>query len=890
MSGIAVPRPWRIVALLALVLLQAAVLALQPALNDYDARRVILQAQIPAVSASAQQAAETFLAHPEAQFVVPYWEQMSFAEEMINRSGGLALAGQAGDYGRASQYNFVLLSVRSWEAESKLVLQRIKQYHAKGWTVTVIGSKTGCPKGLGADFFLDNGAPSGKATLGRINVLANVTLGWMWCCEYGAAMSRQGKFPAVLQSICMPGGPEYDARVQTSQGRHSVVDSPTAIPAGELSVRYLQRVDKMMADLRSEHIQGQLTQAADIIAKRLADGRVVRIAGMGHVQIEDVMVENQSPMQGFRGVGMPDLTFKAHLNPGDLLVWMSYNGMNSLYDDYAKYIVEAKADLIPCFAPDPIWSQGTPPHLAQIDQSWTMPDAEVAIPVFPNFMAPVSGINVTLLARMLDDEVAARLQGKHVKPAPVKALTPEYCDRGAEGYFLYNSSAPEATRQWGFADETGRLVAPMRYDAVGPAGDGMAPVQVKGKWGYVNAAGKLAIPAVYDEANVFTHGVALVGKDGKLGYIDKTGQAVAPLQYDQIDDPSRNAQYRRFYSSYGVPALNYATARQGERWGVLLQGKVLLPVQYDGISAFSEKCVAVKVGKLWGLVDLAGKEILPAKYSAIGRFRRGYATVKLDGKTGAIDGEGREIVPPNYEDIIAVNGDAVVIRVGKLYGVVSRSGKELIPAKYEEVGRFSSDLVPVRIGKLWGAIDAAGREAVPVQFDQIGRTSEGLASVELHGKWGYLDKTGALVIPAQYDDADDFSNGMAFVTLNGARRLIDAKGAEITLPHYDYLTDGGEGLFKVARGGQWGFIDRAGKEIVPPRYSYVLGFSGGRALVARGGQWREDYGKVPILIGAKWGLVDTTGRELIAPKFDRIAPGTGLLPVARNIEVMKPIP
>ncbi|MHB9108418.1 MAG: WG repeat-containing protein [Armatimonadota bacterium] len=894
MFGIAAPRrfPLRISFLLVFILLQAAALALQPALNDYQARLAGLKAQIPAVTASAQQAAETFLAHPEAQLCVPYWEQMSFAEEMINRSGGLALAGQAGGTGRASQYNFVLLSVRSWEKNAELMRRRVKEYQAKGWMVTVIGSKAGCPKNLGADFFIDNGAPSGKASLGRINVLANVTLGWMWCCEYAAALSRHGKFPAILQSICIPGGPEYDRSVQSAQGRHSLVDSPTAIPAGELSALYLQRVDRLMADLQSERIQGQLVQVADIVARRMAAGGRVGIAGMGHVQIEEVMVDNQAPWAGLRGVGMPDLTFTAHLDPGDLLVWMSYNGMNSLYDDYAKYIVASGVDLIPCFAPDPIWSQNTPPHLALLEQSWTLPDAEVPIPVFPDFMAPVSGINVTLLARMLDDEVAARLQGKNVKPVPAKALPPEFCDRGAEGYFLYGGSAPEAVRRWGLVDERGRQVAPMRYDAVGPVSEGMAAVQVKGKWGYVNTAGKLAIPAVYDEANGFSQGVALVGKDGKYGYINKAGQAVVPLEYDRIEDPmARYGSFRRFARFFGVPELNYVLARKGDRWAVLSQGKLVLPVQYEAISAFSEKCAAVRAGKAWGLVDLAGKEVIPPKFSTIGRYRRGYATVRLGGKVGAIDGEGREIVPPIYEDIAAVNGDAVVVRVGKLYGVVSRSGKELIPSKYEEVGRFSTDLVPVRIGKLWGAIDAAGREAAPVQYEEIRRASEGLTPVALDGKWGFLDQTGAPAILPQYDDADDFENGMAFVTLNGARRLIDAQGAEIALPRYDYLTDAGEGLFKVARGGKWGFIDRTGKEIVPPQYSYVLGFTNGHALVARGGQWREDYGKAPILIGAKWGLVDKTGRELIAPTFDRIAPaGAGLFPVARNVEVMKPIP
>jgi len=889
------PLPIKLLVLLILALLQAAVLAaMQPALNEYNARLAGLRAQIPAITATAQQAAETFLAHPEAQLCVPYWEQMSFAEEMINRAGGLALAGQPGDYGRASRFNFVLLSVRSWEKESALIRRRVKEYHAQGWTVTVIASKAGAPRALGADYFLDNGAPSGKAALGRINVLANVTLGWMWCCEYAAAMSRHGKFPAILQSICVPGGPEYDARVQSSSGRHSLVDSPQAISAGALADAYLRRIDKLMADLRSDQIQGQLTQAADIIARRLAAGGVVGVAGMGHVQIEDVMVDNKSPWMGFRGVGMPELTFTAHLRPGDLLVWMSYNGMNSLYDDYAKYIVQSQAELITCFAPDPIWSQNTPPRLAQIDQSWTLPDAEVPIPVFPDFIAPISGVNVTLLLRMLDDEVANRLQGVRVPPPPARPLTPEYQDHGAEGYYTYGGSAPTPVCQWGFVDDTGRQVTPLRYDAVEAMSDGMAAVERGGKWGYVNAAGAEVIPPIYDEVNSFTNGAALVAKDGKYGYIDHAGKAIVPLQYDEINDPASSyARYRRYFSGSSLPAIDYVPARTGNRWGVIAKtGKVLIPAQYDQLQAFSENRVAVRTGKKWGLLALDGKEVVPPTYDSIGRYRQGYATVRVGNQTGAIDGEGRQLVPPQYRDIAAIIGDLAIVRTGDKWGAVSRAGKEVIPPKYDEISRYSGDgLLPVRIDKRWGALDATGKEVVPVQYDRIGRLSGGMTSVEQDGKWGYLNAAGALAIPPRYDDAADFVDGAAFVTLAGARRLIDAKGAEIPLPHYDYLTDAGEGLFKVARGGKWGFIDRTGKEIVPPQYSYVLGFSTGRALVARGGQWREDYGKVPILVGSKWGLIDKTGRELIPTKFDRLAPGGDtLFPVARNVEVLKPIP
>ena len=67
-------------AILFLLFLQSAVFsALQPALKDYTARLPVFKAQIPAVVASATQAAENNLIYPKALLNIPYWQQEGFA-------------------------------------------------------------------------------------------------------------------------------------------------------------------------------------------------------------------------------------------------------------------------------------------------------------------------------------------------------------------------------------------------------------------------------------------------------------------------------------------------------------------------------------------------------------------------------------------------------------------------------------------------------------------------------------------------------------------------------------------------------------------------------------------------------------------------------------------
>lgn len=875
--------PYLSVLLLAILLPVAALAARQPAFTAYQARLGTLAVQVPAISASAQQAAETILDHPGALLNVPYWEQMSFCEELMNRSGGLAHAYPTDNYGRVpTKYDVVLLSVRSWEAQRAMIIKRVHAYKAKGWTVTVIGSRTGMPKTLGADFFIDNGAPTTSAAEGRINVLANTTLGWMWCCEYAAAMSRRGKFPAVLQSICIPGASEYDATVQTQDGRHTVVDCPTAIPAGELARLYLRRIDTMMRDIASDQVLGQLQQAADICAQRLSTGGTVGISGMGHGIIQETMVENQAPFTGFRSVFAANTAFRMYLQPGDILVWMSYNGMNSKTDDYARFILAQKLQLVTCYAPDPIWSKDPPPSLAHIDQSWALPDAEVPIPVFPNWMAPISGINVILLSRMLDDEVGARLKAMHWQSGPERPIAPQILDAAGESLYANDMSgdAPMPERRWGLIDAGGKALTPRQYEWITMPREGLAAVCRQGKWGYLAATGAMAIAPSYDVAGPFAGGVARVGLGGKFGYIDTAGKVVVPLQYDALNEP------------YGMTLPPYAIARQGKDWLLLdRKGKVLLPAGYDAIAQFSEQCVVVRKGGKAGLISLAGGEVAAPQYDTIGRYRRGFATMQRNGKWGVLDAAGKELLSPAYDGIGDVAAGVALVRTGEKWGCVSLTGAAIIPPRYDAVGRFTDGMAPVRAGTKWGAVDAAGREMIPPRYDEFGLPGDGLLPVRTDDSWGYLDRNGAEVIPPRYETASSFANGMATVTLNKHLQFIDTAGKAITLPQYEYLAAGGDGIFKISRQGRWGFADKTGKEIVRPKYSCVLRFVGGRALVATGGRWTPTAAKYPMLIGARWGLVDAGGREIVAPRYDRIVPfGNNLFAVATNVELMLPQP
>jgi len=871
----------RLAVLLLIALLHVAAHAVQPALRDYNARLDGMKRQIPAIVKSAEHAAENMLEHPDALITAPSYEQRGFAEELKNRSGGLARVMNLGEV-ESTKHDIVLLSVRSWETQAAYIRRRVKAYHKSGWTVTVIGSKAGRPRDLGADFFIDNGAPSGKAEHGRINAIANVTLGWMWCCEYAAAMSRQGKFPAILLSAFMPGSAEYDASIQTPEGRATVVDCPVAIPPGELSNLYLTRVRALLKDLQSDRAQGQLGQAAGVIAGRLAKGGTVGISGFNHFGQDEMSVQSKTPWINFRSGSMVGQALRTHLKPGDLLVWFAYAGMNTPYADYEKYIAEAKVDLITCYAPDPVLAKDPPPALAHIDQSWALPDAEVPIPVFPAKMAPVSDINAVLLMRMLDDEVSARLKKMRVAlPPPVRPpVSPELCDN-FDWEFMFNDWTTGAVRKWGLVDKTGKEVTPIQYDYIGSPSEGLIPFSNQEKSGFLDETGKVVIPATFDGTGTFENGVALVIVDDKPAWIDKTGKLLAPPRFDNIKWPRMNM----------YPPFFFAHAEKG--WGVIDHaGKELLPCQYEDLQGFTEKVIVLKRGGKYGLLAINGEELLPPQYDSIGQYNGKYALVKLNGMWGAIDGDGKEIVPPQYAAIGSISDDTITVRIGDKWGCVTRAGAEVIPAKYDGMRAFRDGVAQVLLGFKWGLVDTAGKEVAPPRFDGMrSQPSEGLTTVDIGGKWGSINNKGEFVIPLQFDAPLYYTDGVAATALDGKWRLIDKTGADVLAPDCDYLTDTGQDLFKIVRDGKWGLIDKTGKEILPPKYSFIMGFMwGDTSLVAAGGAWTDQYGNA-ILVGAKWGLIDSKGNEIIAPKYDRINPwGGDYYQVATTVEQALPQP
>jgi hypothetical protein len=375
-------------------------------LADYAARLPRLREQMPEFIRSAEVAAAFKLAASNAVVAVARQKPMEtgFAAEFMARAGGLAEAGWANRGRRNRRPSILLASVRAWESDGTNLPALLAEQRGDDALVLLFASRAGRPPEAVADAFLDNGARSGGAAEAPLNALINVSAAWVWTCEYAAALTRLGKRPGILKSISFDDGQEFNAEVRANRG--GVWDCATPVPAGVLGGRYLDRLDRMVGDLAAPACQTQIQYAADVIAARIRSGGPVFAATCTHLMKEEIRLDLASP---FRPVSPYRGEMQAALQPGDLLIWLGYIGMDTARYQHGEAIRQTGADLIACFAPSVDETQNAPYALARILQPWELGDAEVSVPFPPGRMAPISGVLLGLQYRMLDAAVAARL-------------------------------------------------------------------------------------------------------------------------------------------------------------------------------------------------------------------------------------------------------------------------------------------------------------------------------------------------------------------------------------------------------------------------------------------------------------------------------------------------
>jgi len=381
-------------------------------LNTFSNRLNLLERNLPLIIKSAEAAVERTLSNTNLLINVPYGIQPSFAEEMLNRAGCLANALPTIERpSLETPDDIVLLSVRSWDKDRQNIEKAIQEESQKKHLIILFASNTGKPETITVDYFIDNYALENTTNSTVVNAIVNVVNGWLWVCEYTAALTRKGKHPSILQSIYEPESSDHNKKIQSPTSRRTLFACSTPIEAGSLAKQYITQTRKIVAKTGDTATWHDIQKAATIIANHLKTGGKVGVAAATHILLYEIFHDNMTMWKPFNVVWHAKTAFKENLTKNDLLVWFSAVGISTPLEDYRKFIKESEVRCITCFLHDKNNEQNndTGKTLCHIEQSWELPDSVVEIPFPPGKMAPVSGINQALLYRMLDEAVAEKV-------------------------------------------------------------------------------------------------------------------------------------------------------------------------------------------------------------------------------------------------------------------------------------------------------------------------------------------------------------------------------------------------------------------------------------------------------------------------------------------------
>jgi hypothetical protein len=232
---------------------------------------------------------------------------------------------------------------------------------------------------------------------------------------------------------------------------------------------------------------------------------------------------------------------------------------------------------------------------------------------------------------------------------------------------------------WGYANLSGNVIIPPKFEYAGDFESGLAVVRLKGKYFFINHGGERVTPE-FDGLFHFNENLAAAIVGNKVGYIDRNGKFVLPPNYD---------------GSSGIDfSEGLVAVRIGGRVGFIdKRGAVVVPPAYDDAYPFSEGLARVRVGDRWGYIDKTGKMIIQAKYSIGHMFNEGVASVHVSetGKWGFLDHSGTFLIAPEFDSALPFCAGIAQVET------------------YKNIGRADGMLRRDRVVGRRGLIDHSGR-------------------------------------------------------------------------------------------------------------------------------------------------------------------------------------
>lgn len=315
-------------------------------------------------------------------------------------------------------------------------------------------------------------------------------------------------------------------------------------------------------------------------------------------------------------------------------------------------------------------------------------------------------------------------------------------------------------RLYGYADKTGNLVLPAKYEAALPFHNGRAYVLFRNKWGVIDTKGNWIFAPVLEWPD-------------DLSAVRYNYDANGIEYYDYPNGINNNIIFLYAFNE-GIGCI----FKYGQYGFIDSTGKIIAAPVYDEVLPFVNGFAAVRHGSYWGYIDKTGKEAIPLRFKYAGSFtKEGLALASATPKRS----ENQETaLAMEYEEDEAL-----------YFGYIDKKGNWAIKPQFTEAGDFSEGLATASLN-----------------FE----------------KYGYIDKTGKFIIPPKYDFAGSFQSGVAMVRINMFEPVYIDKSGKVSKKYsaQHRPSNGSAPLYrKMGSNGYVGFVNEKDELIIPYEFAKV---------------------------------------------------------------------
>ena len=288
-------------------------------------------------------------------------------------------------------------------------------------------------------------------------------------------------------------------------------------------------------------------------------------------------------------------------------------------------------------------------------------------------------------------------------------------------------------------------------------------------------------------------------EDNKYGVINSKGENVIEPSYQElITIPNKNKDV--FLCVYDVDYTNntYKTkALNSKNEEIYSQYENIEAIEnYDTNNNVSYNSNVLKVQKnnKYGLINLEGKEILPCEYDEISAIIGNENSIKVskDGKVGVVDNNGKKVIDIKYKNIEKLSDDYkngyIVENDNNLYGTVDCANNTILESKYTEIKPvYENGMYIVKGTKGYNVVDKTGNIITKKEYEDITDIKNSQIIVAENKKYGLINTSGEQIIPCNYDELKFINNENFIVKQNNKYGIIDASNKNVLENKYNTI-------------------------------------------------------------------------------------------------------